>query len=309
MSASKPRVLITGGAGFIGSHLARAWSNDGAEVVVFDSLRTGRLENLQGIRHHFIEGTVEDLRALSRAAENVEVIHHLAAMVSVPESVAMPDLCDAINVAGTANVIAAARLHQVKRIVFSSTCAVYGMVDRPIHCESDEPAPASPYAASKLAGEQLLAEFPGAVSLRYFNVYGPGQDPNGAYAAAIAAFAARARSDAPITVYGDGEQTRDFIHVDDVVRANLLAATTGSGVYNVSTGERITINELARNVISAADSKSTIQHAPARAGDVRNSRGDATRLKALGWSARVPLARGIAGVINIVPSPIDRGHP
>ena len=297
-----PRVLITGGAGFIGSHITRAWAARGAHVIVLDSLRTGNRDNLRGVPHEFVEGSIEDMQLVRRVMVGVDYVHHLAALVSVPESVAKPQLCDAINVEGTRNVLVAAAAEKVKKVVFSSTCAIYGMVDRPLHREGDPPAPMSPYASSKLAGERLMEEAAAhgvpTVCLRYFNVYGPGQDPNGAYAAAIAAFAARARENMPLTIYGDGEQTRDFVHIDDVVAANLLATGAGSGVYNVSTGERITIGRLATLVIAAAGSTSQVHHAPPREGDVRHSRGDSSRLIQLGWKPDIVLEDGLKTVIN-----------
>lgn len=292
------RVLITGGAGFIGSHLARAWIGRGAAVVVLDSLRTGHRRNLEGLPVTFIEGSVEDSAIVRRAMEGVSLVHHLAALVSVPESMEKPGLTESINVLGTLNVLEAARAAGVRKVVFSSTSAVYGMVERPIHRESDLPAPASPYAISKLAGEHYMNLYATAhgvptVSLRYFNVYGPGQDPDSPYAAAIAIFTRRALAAAPMVIFGDGEQTRDFVFVGDVVQANLLGAAQGSGVYNVACGSRITIADLAGQIRAAAGSSSEIRFADPRPGDVLHSRGDAGRLRGLGWSPTVDLAEGL----------------
>ncbi len=298
MPEAKTKVLITGGAGFIGSHLAQAWAERGAHVVVLDSLRTGHRENLQAIPHQFIEASVEDPSAVERAMAGVHYVHHLAALVSVPESMEKPRLTESINVGGTLNVLEAARAAKVRRVVFASSSAIYGMADRAQHKESDLPAPASPYAITKLTGEhymRLYSEGFGlpTACLRNFNVYGPRQDPNSPYAAAIAIFSERVRRNLPLTIYGDGEQTRDFVYIDDVVRANLLAAEKGGGVYNVACGTRITVNDLARQVIETARSTSTIEYAAERPGDVRHSRGNTDRIHALGWKPRVSLEEGL----------------
>lgn len=300
---SDKRVLITGGAGFIGSHLVRAWAASGARVTVLDSLRTGHLQNLEGVDCEFVVGSVEDAALVESLVSKVSVVHHLAALVSVPESMSQPYLAQSINVNGTLNVLEAARKTGGVRVVLSSTSAVYGEAERPIHSETDLPEPVSPYAITKLAGEHYMALYCAAfavptVVLRYFNVYGPRQDPKSPYAAAVAIFTERARGNHPITIFGDGEQSRDFVYVEDVVAANLLAAERGEGVYNVATGESVTVNELARQIIAATHSTSTITHAPERPGDVKHSRGNASRLRALGWAPSVPLAEGLRATIE-----------
>jgi len=292
------RVLITGGAGFIGSHLARAWVARGAEVHVLDSLRTGFAANLDGVGCHFHQGSVEDKALVARLCAGVDVIHHMAALVSVPESMEKPEVTESINVLGTLNVLEGARAAGVSKVVFSSTSAVYGMVERPVHSETDLPDPVSPYAITKLAAEHYMGLYARSfgvptMCLRYFNVYGPRQDPKSPYAAAVAIFTDRARAHAPITIFGDGEQTRDFVFVDDVVAANLLAAEKGSGVANVACGGRITITDLARQIIAQTGSRSAIEFKPPRAGDVKHSRGASERLRALGWEPRVPLEEGL----------------
>jgi UDP-glucose 4-epimerase len=219
---------------------------------------------------------------------------------------AEPELTESINVLGTLNVLKGCRAAGVRKVVFSSTSAVYGLADRPIHRETDLPDPLSPYAITKLAGEHYLALFARAygvptVALRYFNVYGPRQDPKSPYAAAVAIFAEKARSGQPITIFGDGDQTRDFVFVGDVVAANILAAEKGTGVYNVACGGRITVNDLAREIIALSGRTVPINYAPERAGDVRHSRGSSERLQALGWSPAVPLAEGLRRTIGIHP--------
>lgn len=292
------RILITGGAGFIGSHLADAWARRGARVVVLDSLRTGHRRNLDGIDHEFVEGSVEDEGLVARLARGAGVIHHLAALVSVPESVEKPHLAESINARGTINVLEAARKTPGCRVVLSSTSAVYGEAERPIHGESDLPEPLSPYAITKLAAEHYMEAYRRlhgvpTVSLRYFNVYGPRQDPESPYAAAIAIFSRLARENKPLIVFGDGGQTRDFIFVEDVVRANLLAAERGQGVMNVACGERITVNSLVEKILRMANSQSEVLHKGERPGDVRHSRGDAGRLRSLGWEPVVELEEGL----------------
>ncbi len=303
---SQKRVLVTGGAGFIGSHIARAWIDRGARVVVLDNFRTGHRRNLDGIGCEFVEGSVEDRDLVRGLVARADVVHHLAALVSVPESMSEPYLTQAINVNGTLNILEAARLNPAARVVFSTTSAVYGEAQRHIHCEDNLPEPVSPYAISKLTGEYYTALYRAAfgvqtVALRYFNVYGPRQDPKSPYAAAVAIFAERARRNQPITIYGDGGQSRDFVFVEDVVRANLLAAETGDGIYNVATGSEITVNELAQRIVAITGSSSSVAHAPERPGDVRNSCGDATRLRSLGWAPQVELEEGLRRTIGAMP--------
>jgi UDP-glucose 4-epimerase len=295
-------ILITGGAGFIGHHLVRAWLAKGATVRVLDNLRTGHARNLEGLNVEFFHGSVTDSTLVQRAAEGVDVIHHFAAVVSVPESVEQPQLTLDVNMGGTLNVLDAAHRNGNTRVVLASSSSVYGNVERPAHRETDLPEPQSPYALTKLGGEHLLHTYAklhgvGTVSLRYFNVYGPRQDPSSPYAAAIARFVAQAKQQKPLTIFDDGEQTRDFIHVQDVVAANLLAAERGEGVYNVGRNEKLTVNELAHLINQAAGSTAGVVHLPPRAGDVRHSRGNADRLMALGWAPRISLEQGIAELV------------
>lgn len=298
------KVLITGGAGFIGSHLAARCCADGAEVVVIDSLRTGYKHNLAGLPVSFVQASIENREAVIDAAAGADYIFHLAALVSVPESMAKPEETESINVLGLLNVFEAARRHNVKKVVYSSTSAVYGEAARPFHRETDLPEPISPYAITKLAGEHYAALYARAhrvptVCLRYFNVYGPRQDPNSAYAAVVAIFADRARRGEPLTIYGDGEQTRDFVFVGDVVQANLLAAEHGHGVYNVAAGGSLTVNALARTIMDVIGAETRINYAPERPGDIKHSRGDATRLRGLGWIPRTTLVEGLRQTLGV----------
>ncbi len=291
-------VLIIGGAGFIGSNLAKAWYERGAKVRVLDNLRSGKKENLDDFPCEFIEGSILDLPILQQASENVDYIHHLAAMVSVPESMASPEECEKINVMGTLNVLRCAREAGARKVVFSSSCSVYGNVERDGHRESDTPVPASPYAISKLTGEYYMNLWLDAfqlqtASLRYFNVYGPKQDPASDYAAAIPIFFKRAMKGDTIRIYDDGEQTRDFVFVEDVVQANILAAEKLTGLYNVSRDQSTTVNELAEKIKRITNSSSEIAHFPARPGDLRHSRGISEVIKDKGWNPSTSIDEGL----------------
>jgi len=297
-------VLITGGAGFIGSHLAARLQGEHA-VRVLDDLSTGRRENLAGLRVELIEGSITDRAAVSRAVRDVEVVFHLAAMVSVPESMQRPDACVERNVTGLLNVLSAATEAKVRRLCFSSSAAVYGERPESPKREDLTPDPRSPYAITKLDGEYYCRLWSATtpletVSMRYFNVFGPRQDPKSAYAAAVPIFLRQALASEPLTIFGDGGQTRDFISVHDVVAANLFAATTPgmAGVYNVGYGGEMTVLELAQRIIRATGSRSVIQHAPTRAGDVRHSRADVTRLLASGFRPTTSVDAALAELVT-----------
>ena len=310
--AGMKKVLVTGGAGFIGHHVATAWRRRGAHVVVLDSLRTGKRENVARIPDDggltFIEGSITDPAAVRRAMEGCSVVHHLAAQVSVPESMSRPLECVEINVHGTLNVLEAAREAGASRVVFSSSAAVYGDDPRSPKTEDMTPAPKSPYGVTKLDGEYYLKMYAEAhgvptVSLRYFNVFGPRQDPRSVYAAAVPIFIERALAGAEITIFGDGEQTRDFVFVGDVVAANLLAATSphaGKGeVFNVAQGGRITINELAHTIVRVTGSRSAIRHAPERPGDIRHSQASIAHItRALEFAPATSLEAGLRACLD-----------
>jgi UDP-glucose 4-epimerase len=275
--------LITGGAGFIGSHLARALAGDNA-VRVLDDCSTGARSNVPDAAA-FVQGDVRDEGAVSTAMEGVDVVFHLAAESSVSASVADPTHCHAVNETGTLNVLEAAREADA-RVVFASSAAIYGTPETVPVAEDAPTAPASPYGIGKLAGDHYvrayndLYDLPTA-ALRFFNVYGPGQ--SGEYAGVITAFVQQARDGGPLTVHGDGEQTRDFVHVSDVVQALQLAATTDAvgEAYNVATGSSVTIRELAETVRSIADDEVDIVHTEPRDGDVERSRADVSKAQAL----------------------------
>lgn len=314
MLAMTTRVLVTGGAGFIGHHLSLAWLDRGAEVVAIDNFRTGRRENIHTVRaasadgrYTFIEGSINDKKTLRTAMEGCQYVHHLAAQVSVPESVERPAECVEINVLGTLNVLDAAREAKVERVVFSSSAAVYGDDPRSPKTEAMTPAPKSPYGITKLDGEYYLKLYAesfglGAVSLRYFNVFGPRQDPRSAYAAAVPIFIERALANLPIVIFGDGSQTRDFVFVGDVARANILAATTegvGAGeVFNVAQGGVTTIESLARSVVTLTESRSELRFEPERKGDIKHSHASIEKIVgALGFRPEVELEAGLNEIV------------
>ncbi len=294
------KILITGGSGFIGSHIVEHYQEKAEEIRVLDNLRTGYRHNLDGLRHTFIEGSVTDRELVKKAVEGVDYIFHLAALVSVPESMAKPGECVDINVHGLLNVLEEAAAAGVKKLVFASSAAIYGDNPTVPKLETMIPEPKSPYAITKLDGEYYLGMFEReglleTAAIRFFNVFGPRQDPKGAYAAAVPIFIEKAVRNEDITVFGDGGQTRDFIYVKDIVGALSFAVETPgvTGVFNAGYGGQITINDLANGLITAAASSSKVLHAPERAGDVRHSRASADKLRAAGWTPRHTLEEGL----------------
>ena len=298
------RILVTGGAGFIGSHLVEHFQGK-APIRVLDNLRTGRRANLTGLQAEFIEGSVLDRDAVRAAVKDVECVFHLAAMVSVEESLRRPLECVAINVTGYLHVLEEAAAAGVKKVCFASSAAVYGNNPAVPKLETMTPEPRSPYAVTKLDGEYYGAMFTEArklevVSLRCFNVFGPRQDPASAYAAALPIFLRQAMAGQPITIYGDGEQTRDFIHVRDVVAAFVFAASTPkmTGVYNVGYGRQSTINEIAHTILAETASRSEIRHEPARPGDVQHSVASVSRICGEGFRASGNLPNAIRETVR-----------
>ena len=294
------RILITGGAGFIGSHLAAHFCQRAAEVRVLDDLRTGHRRNLAGLKVEFIEGSILDRTLVRRAVEGADYVFHLAAMVSVPLSVREPRACVELNVTGLLHVLEAAAEAKVKKLCFASSAAVYGNNPDGPKREDMTPEPRSPYAVTKLDGEYYCRQFAEdgrlpTVALRFFNVFGPRQDPAGPYGAAIPIFFREALAGRPLTIFGDGGQTRDFIYVDDIVGALGFAAERPglTGVFNAGYGGRITVLELARQIVALTGSSSAIQFAPERAGDVRHSWASVDRLHAAGWQPDGAFDRGL----------------
>ncbi|MEM7482279.1 MAG: SDR family oxidoreductase [Acidobacteriota bacterium] len=299
-------VLVTGGAGFIGSHLVDALVAGGAQVRVLDDLSSGKAENLAHLdgQVELIEGDIRDLATCARACAGAAYVFHQAARGSVPRSLADPAGSLEINVAGTANVFTAARDAEVSRVVFASSSSVYGDSDRLPKKEGEEGEPLSPYALSKWMNEELAATFGrcfglGAIGLRYFNVYGPRQDPEGAYAAVIPRFFHAYLEGRSPVIYGDGEQSRDFTFVADAVHANLLASgapeVACGRAFNVAAGRRTTVNELAERLREIAGTGPEAVHQEPRAGDVAHSLAclDDSRTL-LGYEPSLELAKGLA---------------
>ena len=298
------KILVTGGAGFIGSHIVEHFHGK-AEVRVLDNLRSGCKHNLAGFKHEFIEASILDRGAVRRAVQGVDYIFHLAAMISVPESMAKPIECNEINTTGTLVLLEEAAKAGVKKLVLSTSAAIYGDNPTVPKVETMLAEPKSPYAITKLDGEFYCKMFADegrlpTACLRYFNVFGPRQDPQSQYAAAVPIFIDRAVKHQPITIYGDGGQTRDFIYVKDIVAANVFFAmqTKATGVFNVAYGQKITIQELAQQILALTNSKSEIEHAPARAGDVRHSLAAIDKLRAAGFAPASNFAAGLAATIQ-----------
>jgi len=296
-------VLITGGAGFIGSHLA-ARLQGRARVRILDNLRTGRRENLARLDVDFIEGSVLDLPRLTAAMAGVDRVFHLAALVSVAESVRNPHACVELNVNGLLHVLEAAVTANVKKLCFASSAAVYGENPTVPKRETMPPEPRSPYAVTKFDGECYCRQFTEAgrldtVSLRFFNVFGPRQDPAGPYGAAVPIFFREALAGRPLHIHGDGGQTRDFIAVEDIAGAlDFAAGCPGlTGVFNAGYGGHITILELAQKIIALTGSASSIESAPPRPGDVRHSSADISKLRAAGWTPEGTLDAGLARLL------------
>jgi UDP-glucose 4-epimerase len=297
---SERSVLVTGGAGFIGSHVALRFAREGFGIRVLDDLSTGDEGNLSPT-WKLVRADVADRAAVDAAVAGAEIVIHLAAFTSVPESFERFGDCYRTNVFGTTNVVRACVRHGVRKLVFASSSAVYSDQASAPKSETECPAPTSPYGISKLEGEHLLASHTeldglGSVALRFFNVYGPRQAAGSAYAAAVPIFIERALRGEPLTIYGDGRQTRDFVFVADVAEAVLRAAQgPENGVFNVGTGEAQAILDLADEIARLAAHTLPHHFAPSRAGDVRASSADASRARqALGWAPAHPLAKGLA---------------
>jgi nucleoside-diphosphate-sugar epimerase len=295
------KVLVTGGAGFIGSNLAERLLADGHDTHVLDDLSTGHARNVPA-KAVFHRASILDDAQLRKAMQGAEVVYHEAALGSVPRSVAEPVLSHEVNLTGTLRVLEAARALGVRKIVFAASSSAYGDTPTLPKHEGMVPAPLSPYAVTKLAAEHYCAAYTKVyglrtTALRYFNVYGPRQDPNGAYAAVIPKFILSALKGEPLTIHGDGSQSRDFTYVADVVQANVLAAQDGKSdgqMMNIGAAGRTDLNELATEILQLAGSKSKIAHGPPRAGDVHDSQASLERARdLLGYRPAVALPEGL----------------
>ena len=308
------QTLVTGGAGFIGSHLVGALLEQGASVRVLDNFSSGLRGNLTAVvsphnasRLHVVEGDLRNEAAVAEAVRGVDTIFHEAAFVSAPESVQKPLECFAVNTGGTSQLLEEARKAGVRRVVIASSAAVYGDAEALPLSEDIPPSPLSPYAASKSAGELYARLYTQAydlpvVALRYFNVYGPRQRPDSMYAAAVPIFVSRRIEGQPVTIYGDGLQTRDLIYVGDVVRANLLAAEHHAApgqAFNICTGRETSILDLLHCIDDLIPGSESPVFAPPRPGDIYRSIGDPGKaLAALGFRARTSLFEGLKATLE-----------
>lgn len=298
------RYLVTGGAGFIGSNTVEELVRRGHGVVVLDDLSSGKEENLAEVRGKItlVKGSVTDLEAVQKAMVQAEYVLHLAARTSVPRSVKDPLDTNRINVEGTLNVLVAARDNKVKRVVFAASSSAYGETPTLPKTEAMQPLPISPYGVSKYVGELYAQTFGRCyglenVSLRYFNIFGPRQDPDSPYSGVLSRFAAAFLNEEPPVVFGDGEQTRDFTYVENAVQANLLACEAPSasgGVFNVGTGARISLNRTLELFRRLSGKNLRAKYDPPREGDIRDSQADISRARELlGYEPTVLFEEGL----------------
>jgi UDP-glucose 4-epimerase len=309
MEIKDQNVLVTGGAGFIGSHLTDALVERNCQVTVLDNLSTGNQANLShlGDSIRFVRGDIRDPERVDELVGGCELIFHQAAVVSVPQTVEEPMESARVNAIGTLNLLEAARKHKVKRMVLASSCAVYGDDPEMPNHEGRVPKPLSPYAVQKRTGELYAAIYPKlygleTVCLRYFNVFGPRQDPSSPYSGVISIFMTQAAQRRAPIIHGDGNQTRDFIFVQDVVRANLLAAQSSQavgGAFNIGTGRFVRINDLWKMIAMMSDLDLKPQYGPPRAGDIRESFADIAQAKSkLGFGPEYSFEKGLQATLD-----------
>jgi UDP-glucose 4-epimerase len=281
------KLIVTGGAGFIGSNLAKALAEDN-DVVVIDDLSTGKIENLADLDVLFLKGTINDSDLLRAAFEGADCVFHLAAVASVKKSIEDPLKTNKVGIDGTLNLLVAARDAGVRRVILASSAAIYGDSPKLPKSEDMIPYPKSPYAISKLTGEhygRVFQELYGleSVSLRYFNVFGPKQDPSSEYSGVISRFVSALLEGKQPVIYGDGEQTRDFVYVDDVVKANILAIHGACGIFNIACEKSISLNELAKLMGKILDLEVRPRYEVARSGDIKHSLADISKARKLGY--------------------------
>jgi UDP-N-acetylglucosamine/UDP-N-acetyl-alpha-D-glucosaminouronate 4-epimerase len=303
------KYLVTGGAGFIGSHIVKRLVDDGAQVRVVDNLSTGQSCRLERVRSviEFIQGDLAEEATARKAVDGMDFVLHQAAVPSVQRSVSDPVTTNRANITATVNLLEACREANVRRFVFAASSSAYGDTEILPKHEDMEPNPLSPYALQKFVGERyckLYSELYGleAVSLRYFNVFGPAQDPHSEYSAVIPKFITRLLADQPVTVNGDGEQSRDFTYIDNVVEANLLALNASAApgkMCNIGCGERITLNQLVALLEKQLGVKAQVTYAPPKPGDVRHSLADIERARAiLGYAPKIMVEEGLRRTIE-----------
>lgn len=302
--------LVTGGAGFIGSNLSRFLANNGANVTVIDNFSTGRRSNtfdFEDLGIKLIEADISEQEKTSIYFSEIDYVFHQAAVPSVPRSIAEPLLTNNSNINGTISVLENSRANKVKKVVYAASSSAYGDTEVLPKAISMKPSPLSPYAVQKLSGEMYCKTYFDnfglrTTSLRYFNVYGPYQDPNSEYSAVIPIFIKRALANKPITIFGDGTTSRDFTFIEDVIQANLRAAISNKSdghVVNVAYGDRFTLTELANKVIDNLGSSSTIEYADFRKGDVLHSLADlSTTRDLINYDPQFDLSAGLAKTID-----------
>ena len=298
----KPRVLITGGAGFIGSHLVESYQDVAREIIVIDDLSSGSLENLEGLNFSFIKGSITDKDLLDKYMKGIDFVYHLAALTSVPESFEKPEEYEIVNVEGLNNVLDSASKHNVTKLILASSSSIYGDNTR----ESCIFNPKNTYADTKIKGEDIAFRYSileGGVkttSLRFFNVFGERQRDNGGYPAAIPIFLKRLSNGDDITIHGDGNQTRDFIYVKDIVEAMIFVANNESfGSYDVGRGIGVSINELVSKMKALLGSNSNVFYGEEREGDIKHSISDTSKLNNLGWSSKYDFDESLEKLIKI----------
>jgi len=301
--------LITGGAGFIGSNIAEKLVNDGENVRVIDNFLTGKKENLDSFKDKidFIEGDIRSQETMKKAVEDIDYVIHQAALPSVPKSVDLPLESNDHNINGTLNVLYTAKEAKVKRVVYAASSSAYGDQPQSPKVETMRPMPMSPYAVNKLTGEYYCGAFTKVygletVALRYFNVFGPRQDPTSFYSAVIPKFISALLKDEAPTIFGDGETSRDFTYIDNVIHANLLACkapNAAGSVCNTACGVSVTLNELYESIQKILGKSISVKYADARIGDVKHSLADITKAKeVLGYEVMVPFEKGLEKTVR-----------
>jgi UDP-glucose 4-epimerase len=311
MSLSGKKIVVTGGAGFIGSHIVEALVRDGAQVTVIDDLSTGKKDNLAAIidKIEFVQGSIADLELLKKAFQGAYAVVHEAAVASVPQSIAFPKETYAVNVIGTQNIFNLAAEAGVDRVIYATSSAVYGDDPTMPKTESMKTGPISPYGAHKLQNEVdaaavLASKGLKTIGLRYFNVFGPRQNPFSEYSAVIPKFIALMKKGTAPSIYGDGLQTRDFIYVADVVAANLAALQAHKGfgeVFNIATGEKISLNDLVSDINMVLNTSLKPLYMPAKQGDIKDSYADVTKAKQiLSFNAEVSFEEGLKHTVEAI---------
>ena len=302
------KALVTGGAGFIGSHIVDRLLEDGHEVTVLDDLSTGHRENLaEHAKLEIVEGDIRDFKTVNDCMQGVDWVFHKAAVASVPKTVNDPVGSSAVNYQGTLHVLEAARQNRAKRVVFASSAALYGDEPTLPKVETMLPVTLSPYAVDKLASEYACGMYTKlygleTVSLRYFNVYGPRQDPSSPYSGVISIFADKLKQGTAPTIFGDGEQTRDFVYVSDVVEANMQAIsqdTPVGQVINIATGNKISLNQLLNTFCEIRQVEFSAEYQDSRQGDIKESYANVDKAASiLGWNSTVKLDQGLRKLIE-----------